>query len=106
MQVLLVTGGAYTDYLSSTELFPYTGPGAGSWREAGLLPSARGGLRAAKLGQLLLVTGGAISDSSGMGEVLTWDSVSESWSVAGHMETARSWHGVTQVSLVVMADYC
>ena len=41
-----------------------------------------------------------------MDEILTWDSVSESWSVAGHMKTARDFHGVTEVSLAVVADYC
>ena len=41
-----------------------------------------------------------------MEEILTWDSVSESWSVVGHIKTARYWHGVTEVSLAVVADYC
>ena len=87
-------------------MFPLTGPGAGSWREApGLLPSPRALLRAAKVGELLHVTGG-YDGSSAMEEILTWDSVSESWSVVGHMETARRYHGVTEVSLAVVADYC
>ena len=41
-----------------------------------------------------------------MEEILAWDSVSESWSVAGHMKTARRNPGVTEVSLAVVADYC
>ena len=41
-----------------------------------------------------------------MDEILTWDSVSESWSVAGHMKAARRKPGVTEVSLEVVADYC
>ena len=41
-----------------------------------------------------------------MDEILTWDSVSESWSVAGHMATARAYHGVTEVSLTVVASFC
>ena len=107
LQVLLVTGGLYSsDQLSTTELFPLTGPSTGSWREAGLLPSPRAGLRAAKVGELLHVTGGYNDVSGDMEEILTWDSVSESWSVAGHMETARRYHGVTEVSLAVVADYC
>ena len=86
-------------------MFPYTGPGAGSWREAGLLPSFRYSLRAAKVGDLLHVTGGY--DAYGdLDEILTWDSVSESWSVAGHLKTARESHGVTEGSLAVVADYC
>ena len=86
-------------------MFPYTGPGAGSWREAGLLPSPLDGLRAAKVGDLLHVTGGD-DGSSDMDKILSWDSISETWSVACHMKTARSYHGVTEVSLAVVADYC
>ena len=106
-QVLLATGGiSYGHYQATTEVFPYTGPRAGSWRQAGLLPSPRAGLRAARLGELLHVTGGSGDGSSDMEEILTWDSVSESWSVAGHMKTARFYHGVTQVSLAAVAGYC
>ena len=57
------------------------------------------------VGALLHVTGG-YDDSDDMEEILTWDSVSESWSVAGHMKTARRNPGVTEVSLAVVADYC
>ena len=64
--------------LASTEVFPYTGSGADSWRKAGSLPSPRYGLRAAKVGDLLYATGGANSGATGpagtMGEILTWDS--------------------------------
>ena len=87
-------------------MFPYTGPGEGSWREAGLLPSPRAGLRAANIGDLLHVTGGYNAASGDMDEILTWDSVSESWSVVGHMKTAKHKHGVTEVTLAVVADYC
>ena len=102
-QILLVTGGEGRGLrnLDTTEVFPYTGPNAGRWREAGLLPSHRTGLRAAKIGNLLHVT-----DTKFLDEILTWDSASESWSVAGHMKTARSRHAVTEVSLAVMAHYC
>ena len=84
-------------------MFPYTG--ASSWREAGLLPSAREGLRAARVGDLLHVTGGGYGPSD-VDEILTWDSVSESWAVAGHLETARHSHAVTQVALALVAGYC
>ena len=105
LQILLVTGGFSNGPLDTTEVFPYTGPGAGSWREAGRLPSPREGLRAAKVGDLLLVSGGG-DPSINTDEILSWDSVSETWSVAGHMKTARDLHGVTEVSLAVVADYC
>ena len=38
-----------------------------------------------------------------MEEILAWDSVSESWAVAGHLEAGSAYHVVTEVSL---ADYC
>ena len=41
-----------------------------------------------------------------MDKILTWDSVSETWPEAGHMNTVRWHHGVTEVSLAVVADYC
>ena len=103
--MLLVTGGAYDDYLATTEVLPNTGPGADGWREAGLLPSPRSGLTAARVGEALLVTGGHDAFSH-MNDILTWDSSSESWSLAGRLDTARFYHGVTEVPLQVVADFC
>ena len=101
--MLLVTGGTNYNGLQwtttdTTEVFPYTGPDAGSWRVAGLLPSPRAGLRAARLADLVHV--------NDRDEMLAWDSVSETWTVVGHTTTARSGHGVTEVSLAVMDQYC
>ena len=106
--MLLVTGGIDSDdhWQDKTDVFDYTIPHAGIWRTAGRLPSPRYGLRAAMVGDLLHVTGGYDPDSGDMDEILAWDSVSETWSVAGHMETGRENHGVTEVSLAVVADYC
>ena len=72
--------GGYTNHheIDTTEVFPYTGSGAGSWREVGILPSPRYGLRAARVSDLLLATGGTNSGTNGpaggMVEILTWDS--------------------------------
>ena len=106
LQVLLVTGGSHGGSRDTTELLPYTGLGGGSWRTAGRLPSARAGLRAAQLGDLLHVTGGYADDLGDMEEVLVWDSVSESWAVAGHLGAGSAYHGLTEVSPAVVADYC
>ena len=74
----------------------------------GRLPTGRTDLRASRLGQLLQVSGGydMESDLGYLSEILTWDRVSETWSVAGHITTPRYAHGVTEVPLAVMADYC
>ena len=99
-----MTGGlGHGGSQDTTELLPYTGPGGDAWRTAGRLPSPRAGLRAVRLGDLLHVTGGYADDSGDMEEILAWDSVSESWAVAGHLEAGSAYHGVTEVSL---ADYC
>ena len=114
--MLLVTGGTFrhpwssdTDWLDTTEVFPYSSypGGADSWRAASRLPTGRTDLRAAKLGQLLLVSGGVDMEAEGnLDEILAWDSVSETWSVAGRITTGRYAHGVTEVPLAVVADYC
>ena len=55
LQVLLVTGGYDGEApLASTELLLEA---AGAWTEAGPLPSARYGLRAASLASTVVVTG-------------------------------------------------
>ena len=92
-----------SQYLASTELLDYSAP-AGGWREAGQLPSPRLGLRAARLGQAIFVTGGA--DGSYIDSILSWSPDTESWSQAGVLAAARFYHGVTEVSLAAVEDYC
>jgi hypothetical protein len=99
-QMLIVTGGmdlSSTD-LASTEVMAHP---AGSWREAGPLPSARVGLRGASLASVFHVSGGSFLD-----EILAWDPVSETWSLAGHLATARDFHGITEVPLAAMEGLC
>ena len=55
-QVYLVTGGYLTAPLASTELLV---EGAYTWAEAGPLPIARYGLRAASVNNHVIVTGEA-----------------------------------------------
>ena len=69
------------------------------------MPSPGAGVHAGKEGRAERSGGGSYSTSN-MEEILTWDSVSESWSGAGNKKTARVNRGATEVSLAVVADYC
>merc|ERR1719510_2357247 len=82
-QVLLVTGGYdHSDNLASTEVAVYSSGGL-HWREVtgGELPSARSGLRAGMVGDVLHVTGGHIPpdqpgwDGPDITSILAWDPV-------------------------------
>ena len=84
-------------------MFDYTNPG--TWKEAGLLPAARSGLKGVSIGQDFFVTGGK-SLSWWKDEILSWDPITESWTVAGQLLFERSNHGVAEVSLDVFATYC
>jgi hypothetical protein len=102
---MIVTGGwgvAQDRLLSSTEVMEHP---AGSWREAGPLPSARYALRGASLASVFHVSGGW-DGSNDLDEILAWDAVSEAWSLAGHLATARYSHGITEVSLAALTDLC
>ena len=105
MQVLIVTGGyATNEYLTSTELLDYSAP-AGKWRIAGHLPSKRRGLKAAKLNQVVHVTGG-FNGGGYKDSIMSWSHESESWTVVGYLAAERDHHGVAEVSLAAMEDYC
>ena len=49
---------------------------------------------------------GGYSDSSYLDSILSWSPDTESWSQAGVLSAARDSHGVTEVSLAAVADYC
>jgi hypothetical protein len=102
-QVMLVSGGwDGQQFLSSTEVMAHP---EGSWREAGPLPSARDALRGASLASVFHVSGGS-DGSNSLDEILAWDAVSETWSLAGHLATARYYHGITEVSLSALGGLC
>ena len=104
--MLIVTGGVGdgNQRLASTEVLDYSAP-AESWRQAGLLPSPRIGVRAARIGDVLYVTGGY--DGQGdMDDILSWSPDTELWTVAGNLAAARRYHGVAEVSLAAVEDYC
>jgi len=98
LQMVLVTGG-WDGYgpVNSTEVLDLSSA-ANGWREVGMLPSARYGLRAASLGDVLYVTGGDDGSAQDMDEVLAWDGIAETWAVAGHLAAPRRLHAVTSVS--------
>ena len=58
---------------------------SGAWRDAEPLPTARENLRGVSIGQDFYVTGGEDFNWSWQDEILSWDPVSETWAVAGHM---------------------
>ena len=41
-----------------------------------------------------------------MDSILSWSPDTESWDQAGVMTAARRYHGVTEVSLAAVEDYC
>jgi hypothetical protein len=104
-QMLIVTGGSDGQRLAVEAVEVMAHP-AGSWREAAPLPTGRWGLRGASLASVFHVSGGKDSGFNYLDEILAWDPVSETWSLAGHLATARDYHGVTEVSLADMEGFC
>ena len=41
-----------------------------------------------------------------LSEILSWDSIVESWSVAGHLDVPRSFLAVSEVKFAKVADFC
>jgi hypothetical protein len=101
-QMLIVTGGSDRQKLSSTEVMAHP---EGSWREAGPLPSGRVALRGASLASVFHVSGG-FDGSNFLDEILAWDPASETWSLDGHLATARYYHGITEISLANLGGLC
>ena len=69
--------------------------GGFDWREVegGELPSARDGLRAAMVGDILHVTGGVY----GLTTISAWDPVTESWQDVGDLNVGRQYHAVVSI---------
>ena len=68
------------------------------WREVkgGELPSARTGLRATMVGDILHVTGGA--DGNYLTSILAWDPDTESWTAAGDLAVPRYLHAAVAIT--------
>ena len=69
------------------------------WREVegGELPSARTGLRATMVGDILHVTGGWDEDIYDHTSILAWDPVAESWQDVGDLNVARNNHAAVAI---------
>jgi len=107
--MLIVTGGwdAFYQATASTEVFNYSQEG--EWRMVNPLPSGRYGLRGVSFANLFHVTGGyspGVWQNPEMFEVLSWDSVAESWQSAGNLTVPRQDHAVTVAPMEMITDYC
>ena len=98
-----MTGGLNgEEVLDTTEVLKY----GGRWREAGRLPAPKSQQKGATIGGVFHVAGGGDSSSKTSDIILSWDPVSESWSVAGHMKMARNYHAVTAAPLSLLSYFC
>ena len=81
------------------QIATYTSSSALSWRivETGDLPSARQGLRAAVIENIVYVSGGKAGES--FTAILSWDPVQEKWAHAGDLKVARRNHAAVAVPL-------
>ena len=86
----------------------YTGGGQLEWRETGQLPTARDGLRAAVVDNIIYVTGGLDGDSSDdyLTSILSWDPSTESWQYVGDLKVARSDHSAVAVPSPIIESEC
>ena len=74
------------------------------WREVagGELPTARFGLRAAMVGDVLYVTGGYDAYGNDLTSILAWDPVAESWQDVGDFAVARSLQAAVAIPIAMM----
>ena len=88
----------YLSYLPFSQIATYTSSSALSWRivETGDLPSARQGLRAAVVENVLYVSGG-LSNGNPLTAILSWDPVQEKWTHAGDLKVARRDHAAVAI---------
>ena len=98
--MLLVTGGSpgLGAASSLTEVYNLSLGVTFRWRYAGELPSPRWGLRSAVLGGVIHVSGGQQGeggDLTASSEVLSWNSTTEAWDLAGRMDRSRYLHALT-----------
>ena len=77
------------------QIATYTSSSALSWRivETGDLPSARWGLKAAVVENVLFVTGGVYH----LREILSWDPLQEKWTHVGDLKVARDFHAAVAI---------
>ena len=80
------------------QIATYTSSSALSWRivETGELPSARIGLKAAVVENVLFVSGGW-DGYDYLTKILSWDPLQEKWTHAGDLKVARCFHAVVAI---------
>ena len=79
----------------------------GQWREVGNLPSPRIGLRGATLNGVFFVSGGGEDQHiSYTNDVVAFDPVDETWTLAGHLIATRKWHAVTEIDISNISNNC
>jgi len=92
-----VAGGYNDGSLSSTEVLLETGSG---WSLSGELPSPRTGLRAATVGNKIVMTGG--QNGSGKtyyyDDILEYDPLTGQWQLVDRMLQARDGHAISVIS--------
>ena len=76
------------------------------WREVGILPSPRVGLRGATVDGIFYVSGGGSTTTSYTDDLTSFDPVSESWTSAGNLLATRKWHAVAQIDLSNIPANC
>jgi len=107
-QMLMVTGGQNKNEVdvATTEVFDYYWEKKGNWRVVeALLPTARFGLRGAKVDGDLYVSGGLIGNQF-LDEILRWEPREEMWIYGGELDTSRALHAIVEVNLDELAEYC
>ena len=82
-----------------TQVATYTGGSLLEWREVetGNLPSARWGLRAALVDNVIYVAGGYDEFDNKLASILAWDSSTESWQHVGDLSEWRYEHAAVAV---------
>ena len=104
--MIIVAGGRdiNNEYLASSEVYQY--PAGVSWSSVTDLPSPRYGLRCASLNGRFVLVGGEYDDQDRFDDVLSYEPISDSYTVIGHLTKARDSHGVTEVPWQAVAQYC
>ena len=103
--MIIVAGGRdiNLEYLASSEVYQY--PDGVSWNSVTDLPSPRTDLRGASLGGTFVLVGGQYGQDR-FDDVLSYEPISDSYTVIGHLTKARDYHGVTEVPWQAVAQYC
>ena len=98
---------SFTTDTFHNQVASYTGGSQLEWRyvESGYLPSARIGMRAALVDNMIYVTGG-YEYGNELTSILSWDPSTESWQPAGDLAVARHSHAAVAVPSTIIESEC